>query len=125
MVEVVDDCPSPRAMALSVSHRITPRAKVSSCNAHSDTGCSWTSITENDLILPPQIVFGSGDTLRTLTLTANGGFVRAAAHQVLEHRTFFGVVTVYAYREIPHKSLIVGNFLISDVFPLVLGHSHQ
>ena len=89
------------------------------------TGCSWTSITENDLILPPQIVFGSGDTLRTLTLTANGGFVRAAAHQVLEHRTFFGVVTVYAYREIPHKSLIVGNFLISDVFPLVLGHSHQ
>ena len=29
-----------------------------------------------------QVVFGSGDTLKATTLTANEGFVRAAAHQV-------------------------------------------
>jgi hypothetical protein len=54
-VAVVDDCPSARTMALTVSNRIKHRAKV---------------------------VFGSGDTLCATTLTANEGFVRAAAHKV-------------------------------------------
>jgi hypothetical protein len=53
-VAVVDDCPSARTMALTVSNRIKHRAKV---------------------------VFGSGDTLCATTLTANEGFVRAAAHK--------------------------------------------
>ena len=29
-----------------------------------------------------QVVFGTGDTLKAVTLTANEAFVRAAAHQV-------------------------------------------
>ncbi|XP_032225153.2 UPF0415 protein C7orf25 [Nematostella vectensis] len=56
-VSVVDDEPSPRALRLKESASIRPRAK---------------------------IVFGTGDTLKATTVTANAAFVRAAQNQGVE-----------------------------------------
>ena len=46
------------------------------------------------LILPTlhvhvQIIFGTGDTLKAVTLTANEAFVRAAAHQVMPYDIYY------------------------------------
>ena len=46
-----------------------------SCNKAKDSGI-YT-------LLMLQIIFGTGDTLKAVTLTANEAFVRAAAHQVM------------------------------------------
>lgn len=51
-VEVVSDCPSPRSLKLPTSSKLNGRAKV---------------------------IFGSGDSLKAVTTTANQGFVRAAS----------------------------------------------
>ncbi|ELU06361.1 hypothetical protein CAPTEDRAFT_204981 [Capitella teleta] len=53
-VIVVDDAPSPKANDLKKSAKINHRA---------------------------QIIFGTGDTLQAVTLSANAGFIRAAANQ--------------------------------------------
>ncbi|CAF0728890.1 unnamed protein product [Didymodactylos carnosus] len=52
---LMPDCPSERAMALQESVKIKPKTKV---------------------------IFGSGDTIKAITMTANRGFVRAASEQV-------------------------------------------
>ena len=72
-MEVVEDTPSSRAMNLKHSGKIKPRAKVV-CYTHTHT----VIITPTHI----QVVFGTGDSLKAVTLTANEAFVRAAAHQV-------------------------------------------
>ncbi|XP_043920745.1 UPF0415 protein C7orf25 homolog [Protopterus annectens] len=60
-VTVVPDCPSERASKLVTSSKINAR-----------------SIT----------IFGTGDSLQAITMTANGGFVRAAANQGVKFTVF-------------------------------------
>ena len=46
----------------------------------------------------PQVVFGTGDSLKAVTLTANGAFVRAAAHQVkVKHCSLTHIDTLHKH----------------------------
>ncbi|CAF1165858.1 unnamed protein product [Didymodactylos carnosus] len=60
-ITLIPDCPSERAMALQDSVRIKTRTK---------------------------IIFGSGDTIKAITMTANRGFVRAAVEQGVSFAVF-------------------------------------
>lgn len=60
-VEVVSDCPSPRSLRLPTSSKLNSRAK---------------------------IIFGSGDSLKAVTTTANQGFVRAASQSSADFVVF-------------------------------------
>lgn len=73
MLTVVKDEPSERAMSLDCTAKVKDRTKVSYFYL-----CSHIILFS--IVL--QIVFGTGDTLKAVTLTANEAFVRAAAHQV-------------------------------------------
>ena len=67
------DCPSQRVQDLACSGKIKPRSKVPltpTCAEHITSEHSF------------QVIFGTGDNLRATTLTANEGFVRAAAGKV-------------------------------------------
>ena len=78
-VKIVDDCPSQRALGLMDSARIKERSR---------------------------IIFGSGDSLKAKTTTANRSFIRAAHDQGVDFSVFLHSSRALTERKEEHASFI-------------------
>uniref|UniRef100_A0A8C5PCX7 CG025 protein n=1 Tax=Leptobrachium leishanense TaxID=445787 RepID=A0A8C5PCX7_9ANUR len=87
-VTVVPDQPSERALKLAISSKINQR-----------------SIT----------IFGTGDTLKAITMTANSGFVRAAGNQGVKFSVFIHQPRALTESKEPTASILPKNCPSSDL----------